>query len=131
MKLVLAVLAVLILGLSPVLAADKAENSAAALEQKLLGDWKGKSACQGDLTLKADGTFERTHCGPGGIRYAGNWELKWDALPLTLVLKIETSEDADLVGRKEEGKIQQLDDKLLIVTYPGSDFRWQFERKMK
>jgi hypothetical protein len=131
MKCVLLILAVLFLSLAPVMADGKAENGAAGLEKKLLGDWKGKSACQGDLTLKANGTFERTDCGPGGIRYAGTWEMKWDALPPTLILKCETSDDADVVGRKEEMKVQELNDKLLIVTYPGSDFRWQFERKMK
>jgi hypothetical protein len=103
----------------------------ADVEQKFLGDWKGKAACQGDLSLTADGTFVRTDCGPGGIRYAGTWKLTWDALPPTLVLSCETSDDADRVGRKEEMKVQQLDDKLLTVTYPGKDFRWQFERKVK
>src|SRR5207237_963167 len=42
-----------------------------ALERKLVGEWKGEGSCLGDLTLRADGTFERRRYSPGNNTLAG------------------------------------------------------------
>ena len=46
--------------------AVKPNDSAATLERKLHGEWKG-GACQGTWTFRADGTFELKHFSPGNI----------------------------------------------------------------
>src|SRR4029453_3051531 len=81
MKTLIAVAATfLLLGVAQRVVADKPENSPGALLKKLHGAWQGQSAWQGDLALQADGTFEKTKCGPGNDNFAGTWEVRWDAL---------------------------------------------------
>lgn len=129
MKIVIAAAAVLLL-LGPAQggAAEKPENSPAALEKKLHGAWKGQSACQGDLKLRADGTFDKTNCGPGRINSAGAWRVCWDALPPTLVLTSQTSDDPEIVGTTDEMQLIKLNDQNLAVTDPTSGFLWQYTR---
>ena len=38
-------------------------------DQKLQGEWIGSASCQGDVTLKADGTYSWIHYGPGDATY--------------------------------------------------------------
>lgn len=131
MRILIAVAAaVLLLGFAQVVA-EKPATAPVALEKKLHGAWKGESACQGDLTLRADGTFAKTRCGPGNNNFAGTWEVRWDALPPTLVTTCKTSDDPKAVGNKDEVKLIKLDDKVLVVTYPSSDFQWQYSRVKK
>lgn len=66
-----------------------------------------------------DGTFERQHYSPGNNSLIGSWEVRWNALPLTLVLTCERSDDPDRVGKIEEVKLIQVDDKVLV--YQGVD----------
>jgi hypothetical protein len=121
----------LLLSYAQSVVAEKSESSPAALQKKLHGKWKGQSACQGDLILRADGTFEKPHCGPGDDTFTGAWEMRWDALPLTLVMTCKTSSDPTAVGKKDEVKLIRLDEKELVVSYPSSDFEWQYSREKK
>src|SRR5438045_183877 len=55
MKILIAVVgAVLLLGTAQGVVAEKPATAPVALEKKLHGVWKGLSACQGDLTVRAD-----------------------------------------------------------------------------
>ena len=132
MKSVTAVAAaVLMLGFAHEAVGEKPETGPLALEKKLHGAWQGQSGCQGDLTLRADGTYEKSKCGPGGDSFAGTWEVQWDALPLKLVMICKTADDPKAVGKKDVVNLTKLDDKSLSVTYPGSDFTWQYARMKK
>src|SRR5262245_8162256 len=52
--------------LSAVIAAPAPPDDArAAVEKKLVGEWVKGGACIGDITIRADGTFERRHYSPG------------------------------------------------------------------
>jgi hypothetical protein len=113
----------------------------AALEQKLLGIWRGP-ACVGNLTFNPDGSFERQHFTPGANTVAGTWFLRWDALPPTLVLKYKTSDfkkkdasRADYAGTIEELKLVELSDEALAYRFPKAKgetrepFLWRFSRR--
>jgi hypothetical protein len=110
-------LAALFVLLTSAQAAGNPPDAAAALERKLDGVWKG-GPCVGEFTLKADGTFERSHFSPGNYHVTGTWKVRWDALPPTLVLSCRTSDDPDAVGKVSEVKLIQLDDKILAYQYP-------------
>src|SRR5262249_49766144 len=57
--------------------ADKPKEPLVALEKKLHGAWEADDMdCVGDLTLRADGTFERQHYSPGGKQIPGPWEVR-------------------------------------------------------
>ena len=88
----------------------------AALERKLHGEWRG-GACDGDLVFHAGGRYEHQRHGPGGADSAGTWEVRWDALPPTLILDCKTSTDPDCV-RKQEVKVIVLDGEALSVQHP-------------
>jgi uncharacterized protein (TIGR03067 family) len=97
--------------------ADKPKEAPPALERKLYGEWKGGD-CQGELTLKAEGTFRRRHYSPGNNTLTGTWAVRWDALPPTLVLTCTASDCQEFVG-KEEVKLLQLDDAALVYQHAG------------
>jgi hypothetical protein len=97
----------------------KAKKAPVPLEKKLHGEWKDGGVCVGDLTLRADGTFERQHYSPGNNKLAGTWEVRWNALPPTLVLTCKTSDYSGDVGKTSEFKLTQLDDEYLAYEYPG------------
>ncbi len=100
--------------------ADKPKEPLVALEKKLHGAWEADDmVCVGDLTLRADGTFERQHYSPGNNKLTGTWEVRWNALPPTLVLACKTSNDPDFVGKTWEFKLTQLDDETLVCQFPG------------
>ena len=130
MKILIAVVsAVLLLGFAHEVVAEKPENGPSALEKKLHGAWKGESSCLGDLTLRADGTYEKTRCGPGNNTFAGTWKVRWDALPPTLVMTCKTSDDPKAVGTKTEEELTKLDDKALVVASSG--YTWRYSRMKK
>jgi hypothetical protein len=91
----------------------------AALEQKLVGAWRGQNGCAGNFLFRADGTYELKRFGPGGDEFAGTWKVRWDALPPTLVLTCKTSE----VVPEELSKLRliQLDDETLKAQYGKQD----------
>jgi uncharacterized protein (TIGR03067 family) len=102
--------------------ADKPKEAPVTLERKLHGGWKGGS-CQGDWTFEADGAFELQRYSPGNNRFTGTWEVRWNALPPTLVLTCKTSDDPDhfAVGKASEVKLLQLDDDALALQYRGGE----------
>jgi hypothetical protein len=100
--------------------ADKTKEPLAALEKKLHGAWECERDCVGDLTFRVDGTFERLRYSPGNNTLTGTWEMRWNALPPTLVLICKTSDESDRfsVGKTLEVKVVQLDDEALAYDDP-------------
>jgi uncharacterized protein (TIGR03067 family) len=101
----------------PAHSADPQNPAPNALERKLLGPWQGP-ACGGDWTYAPDGTFSVVHYSPAGNKLTGTWEVRWNALPPTLVRTCKASDDKDLVGKTWEVRIVQLDDQALAYQYP-------------
>jgi len=111
-------------------------GEAAAIEQKLLGAWKGP-ACAGDYTFNADGTFECENFTPGGNTLTGTWSIRWDALPPTLVLTCKTSDfrkrdptrsEYDYLGKARELKLVELSGDAFVYRYPNDKFEWRNSR---
>jgi hypothetical protein len=69
----------------------KAEKELAALGTKLHGTWRGDAGCVGNVTFRADGTYEWTGRGPVGQRDAGTWALRSEGQTPVLILKCKTS----------------------------------------
>ncbi|WP_020475534.1 hypothetical protein [Zavarzinella formosa] len=129
MKLVMAGLtAAMVLGFTADVSAEKIrppvnekpKEGSAALEQKLLGDWKG-GPCQGDWTFMPDGAFNLSAYSPGGIKADGTWKVRWDALPPTLMITFKTSDDDDMVGKTWELKLLELDDNAVSWQHPANE----------
>jgi hypothetical protein len=97
--------------------AEKSPSGPKDVERLLQGEWKGLGPCEGSLTLKPDGSYQRIHRGPAGDNSSGTWEMKWDALPPKLVLKCDTA-DLPLYVRTEEVKLLELGDRWLVFQYP-------------
>ena len=104
--------------------ADKPREGSLRLEQKLHGMWKGP-ACGGDWTFASDGTFAVNHYSPGNNQLTGSWEVRWNALPPTLVLTVHTSDAPERikVGETWELKLVQLNDEALAYEWPRSPGR--------
>ncbi|QEL18354.1 hypothetical protein [Limnoglobus roseus] len=100
-------------------AKEPKKDKAAALEKLLHGVWQGGD-CVGTLTIAADGTVKREHYTPGNNTATGTWEVRWDALPPTLVIVAKTSDDPDLAGKTWEFKLVQLDDDALAYQHPDA-----------
>jgi hypothetical protein len=102
---------------APVRADEKTGAALAALERKLEGVWVGSGPCDGQITIKRDGTYQRRLHGPGGNNSAGSWRLRWDTLPPTLALSCTTSDDPAYAGKTLEVKVVQLDKTNLVLKY--------------
>jgi hypothetical protein len=112
--------AVLSVGMAPVPAQPPGNEwgkELAALEQKMLGDWKGQTGCAGNFLFRADGTYELTGYGPAPYDMAGTWKVRWDALPPTLVLTCKASEVLEEIGKITEVKLVRLDGESLAVEH--------------
>ena len=57
-----------------------------ALEKKLVGKWIGRGMFASVFTYRADGTFAGGIAG-GAEASEGTWEMQWNALPPTLVIR--------------------------------------------
>jgi hypothetical protein len=101
--------------------AEDQKETPSSVERLLHGMWKGP-ACGGDWTFMSDGTFSVRHYTPGNNQLTGTWEMRWDALPPTLVLTRKTSDAPNRlpVGTVSELKIMQLNDETLEFQYPGA-----------
>jgi hypothetical protein len=110
--------AALLLGFAHEVLAGKSKNGPSALEKKLHGAWESGRDCVGDLTLRSDGTFERRHFSPGNNKLSGTWEMRWNALPPTLVLTCKTSDEGDRfsVGKTSKFKVIRLDDETVALA---------------
>jgi hypothetical protein len=98
------------------------------LEEKLHGIWIGHGGCVGEFTFRA-GIYERRNEGPAGVKSSGSWEIRWDALPPTLILKCTKSRFKEMVGKTLEVKVVQLDDKTFSYQSPEDDQPTVFTRK--
>ena len=104
-----------------------------ALEGKLHGEWKGPP-CGGDWVFHVDGTFAVEHYSPGNNKLTGTWELRWNALPPTLILVLKTSDAPERikVGETWEVKLVRLDDEALAYVRPqNSDRPITWKRALK
>jgi hypothetical protein len=101
-------------------AAPRLKEVPVDLERKLHGVWIGP-ACGGEWTFGADSTFAVRHYSPGNNEFAGTWKVRWDALPPTLVLSCQTSDDPDRikVGEVSAVKLVELNDDALAFQYPN------------
>jgi hypothetical protein len=109
--------ALLLVGLAQMVLTEPPEKELAALEQKMLGAWKGQTGCDGNFRFRAGGTYELTEYGPAPYDTAGTWKVRWDALPPTLVLTCTSSEIPAEVAKTTEVKLVKLDDKSLAIEY--------------
>jgi RNA polymerase sigma factor (sigma-70 family) len=117
--------------------AGKARDSQlAALEKKLLGNWKG-GACEGDYTFSPDGTFGLRHFTPGGNTVTGTWAIRWDALPPALVLTCKTSDfkkkdptraEYEYLGKALELKLLELNGDAFVFRYPYYEGDMRYKR---
>ena len=117
----------------PVLAvsvADEVGDAPTALEKKLLGTWIGDGPCDGQLIFKLDGTYERKQYGPSGSNCVGSWIVRWDALPPTLTLKCQKSDNPDYVGKTSPWKLVELNDATMTIR-SESIRRQSFSRPKK
>ncbi len=119
----------MVLGLvngASVWSADESAETLVALERLLRGDWDGCGPCDGEITFRADGTYQWRYVGPAGDSRAGTWDVRWDALPPTLVLTCKTSEKGR-VGKPFEVKLVELNKETLVFGYGGKT-QTRFER---
>jgi hypothetical protein len=112
-------------------------DALAALEQKLLGTWRGP-ACGGDYTFHADGTYEVHSYTPGQNNLTGTWSLRWDALPPTLVLTCKTSDirrrdpartEYEYLGKPLEVKLIELNADALVYRFADGKAEWRGSRE--
>ena len=113
--------------------ADKPQEGPVGLERKLHGRWKGP-ACGGDWTFASDATFSVNHYSPGNNELTGSWEVRWNALPPTLVLTVKSSNAPERikVGESWEVKLVQLNDEALAYEWPenpGQAIQWTRVKK--
>jgi hypothetical protein len=119
--------------ITPGQTADKPKEGPVGLERELQGMWKGP-ACGGDWTFGADATFAVKHYSPGNNQLTGSWEVRWNALPPTLVLTVKTSDAPERikVGETWEVKLVQLNDEALAYEWPqkpGQAIHWTRVKK--
>ena len=113
-------------------AVSNTKEDLVGLEQKLHGAWEGPP-CAGDWTFGADGTFAVEHYSPGGNKLTGTWELRWNALPPTLLLTLKTSDAPERlkVGETWQVKLIQLDDETLAYVWPQNPKRTIYWNRVK
>jgi hypothetical protein len=109
----------------------KSGKDVSALEQKLHGSWKGQGGCVGNFTFEPVGSFVRTNFGPVACKMEGAWEVRWDALPPTLVLTCKSSNDEDDVGKVIEVKIIELDNANFACQFRDEEAPKRYKRLEK
>ena len=85
----------------------------------IVGEWHGTAPCDGAITFRSDGTYERRHYSPGDYRVAGAWALRRDTSPPTLKLTCEESDDRDDVGRVVDLTLVRLDADEMVCRIDG------------
>lgn len=103
-------------GASAPVPADRAkvEKELAAVATKLHGSWQG-GPCEGEVTFRADRTYEWTGIGPGGNRHEGTWTLRGDPARPTLVMACKKADELALEGKTTE----------LAVVRVGEEFEFK------
>jgi hypothetical protein len=110
-------IAVLLVGLALQVFAEQPKKELSAMEQKMVGVWKGGGGCEGNIVLRADGTYKLTDFGPAPTDSAGTWKVQSDVVPAILVLTCKTSAISDDVGTTTKAKLNKLDDGILELDY--------------
>jgi hypothetical protein len=127
-KIVVAVLLISALAASAVPAPPaKPNKEISALEAMLHGEWKGKG-CDGQITFRADGTYERKRYGPVGVSCSGTFEVRWDSLPPTLVLSSCQRNGKALTSTTQEAKIVMLNDSAFSYQFTDNERAAAYER---
>jgi hypothetical protein len=101
------------------------------LEHKLHGAWKGQGVCDGLIIFESNGTYRRMHYGPGNNSNSGKWEVRWDALPPTLILQCKKSDWDQEIGKIFELKIIKLDNSAFSYTFQNEEAPARYLREMK
>jgi len=109
-----------LVGVASIRAADQPQAARETPERLLTGQWQG-GPCEGNWTFTANGTFEVRHYTPASNHLLGTWEVRWNALPPTLVMTCKTTDDEKHfpVGQAWEVKLLQLDGEELAYQHPG------------
>jgi len=119
--------AVGLVGTASAWSAEKPADAITALEKLLHGEWDGLGPCDGEITFRADGTYQWRYVGPAGDTRAGTWDVRWDALPPTLVLSRKTSGDPPTVVKTFEVKLVELNKEALVFGH-SDKMRGRYER---
>jgi hypothetical protein len=99
------------------ISAEPPAKARPALEQLIVGKWKGGGGCDGNFIFRGDGTYELTEFGPGHSDSSGTWKLCSDSLPAVLVLACKKSDIDEQVGKSTDVRLLKLDDKNLSIGY--------------
>jgi hypothetical protein len=83
----------------------------------IVGEWNGTAPCDGGITFRSDGTFERRHYSPGDNRVEGTWALRRHTSPPTLSLTCEKLDGEDVVGRVVDVTLVRVDAKELVYRF--------------
>jgi hypothetical protein len=94
----------------------------------LPGVWRGTAPCDGSLTFRTDGTFERQHYSPGDYHLSGTWAVRRDGVPPVLVLTCNASDEPTDVGGITEVVIVRVDADVLEYRWAGQQFDTRYER---
>ena len=108
----------------------KTEKELAAVAMKLHGLWRGV-ACEGEITFRADRTYEWTGIGPGGERHEGVWTLRGEGSRPTLVLTCKKADDPERKGKSTELKVVGVDDDQFEFRHSDTKTSRTFERAKK
>ncbi len=107
----------LFLAITPVLATGPTDTKQVCAS-KLIGVWEGQGGCDGDLTIRADKTFELKGYGPGGDTLSGLWHIEWEGQKPTLFLVDKQPGTFYGIMRLQIGK---LDKQNLQITHDKSE----------
>jgi|GEM_PF-6759786 len=108
----------------------KAAHELAALGTKLHGSWVG-GPCEGQLTFRADGTYEWTHRGPAGFSESGTWAIRGEPSAPVLILKCKKSTHEDRIGTTVEMKLNRVDETGFMFTCPEASTLKRFAPLIK
>jgi hypothetical protein len=103
----------------------------AAMDRRLPGVWRGTGPCDGQLTVRAEGTYERAHYSPGDNHVSGRWTVKRDGGRPVLVMTCDAADNADDVGgigSISEVEIVRVDADVLEYRAAGQQSATRYER---
>ncbi|MBY0455748.1 MAG: hypothetical protein K2V38_00260 [Gemmataceae bacterium] len=93
----------------------KEEAQRLALVGALAGASYRGGPCQGEITLRADGTFDWNGIGPGGDRRSGTWAVRGLAREPVVVLTCTAADSLDDKGREDKFEPVRTNGKLIAL----------------